>query len=79
VWYLCDRSCAYWSSQIYAVVSSLTTHRRQLANKHLPQYLELIADRKLENKLPEALRKQREEERAKNLGHTAFSTSVFGD
>ncbi|KAJ7465958.1 hypothetical protein FB451DRAFT_1486159 [Mycena latifolia] len=63
--------------QVYSSGSSLTTRRKHLGKDHRPQYLQLIADRKLPNKLPEALRKEREEQRARDMQRTPFSIAAF--
>lgn len=66
-------------SQLYAAASSLTTRRRHLGKEHLQQYLTLVETRKLPNKLPDALRKQRQEEHARAMQRTAFSIKAFED
>lgn len=65
------------SRQVYSSGSSLTTRRKHLGKDHRPQYLQLIADRKLPNKLPEALQKEREEQRARDMQRTLFSIAAF--
>ncbi|KAJ6627089.1 hypothetical protein B0H10DRAFT_1941289 [Mycena sp. CBHHK59/15] len=65
--------------QVCASGSSLTTRRRHLGKEHLPEYLTLMDTRKLPNKLPDALIKQRKEQRARDLQHTAFSIQAFED
>jgi hypothetical protein len=73
--------CAYYafSRQLYASASSLTTRRKHLGKAHLPEYLALIQARGLPNKLPNALRQQREEQRARDSARTMFSAKSFED
>ena len=59
--------------------SSHTTRRHHLGKEHLSEYLTLIDTRKLPNKLPDALLKQRQEQRARDLEPTAFSIQAFED
>lgn len=66
-------------SQLYASGSSLTTRRRHLGKEHVQRYLELIQTRQLPNKLPEFLRKQREEDHARDIQRTPFSIKAFQD
>jgi hypothetical protein len=71
---------AHWLSdlrQIYTSGSSLTTRRRHLAKEHLEDYLSFIAQNNLPNKLPDALRKQRQEQRARDSQRIPFSIEVF--
>ncbi|KAJ7045011.1 hypothetical protein C8F04DRAFT_1174003 [Mycena alexandri] len=63
--------------QTYSTGSSLTTRRKHLAKEHLTEYLELIAARKLPNKLPEVLRKERDAQRARNMQRIPFSIAAF--
>ncbi|KAJ7448703.1 hypothetical protein FB451DRAFT_1532285 [Mycena latifolia] len=63
--------------QLYAAGSSLTTRRRHLGKEHSPAYLALIATRKLPNKLPDVLRKQRQEQRARDMQRIPFSIQAF--
>jgi hypothetical protein len=65
------------SSQPYAAGSSLSTRRRHLEKEHLTEYLALIGARKLTNKLPGALLKQWQEQRAKDMQQTPFSIAAF--
>lgn len=73
--------CTYYIflRQLYAAASSLTTRRGHLGKAHLPEYLELIQARGLPNKLPHALKQQREEQRARDAARTAFSVKTFED
>ena len=65
------------SSQLYSSGSSLTTRRKHLGKHHLEEYLTLIANRNLVNKLPDALLRERDKQRARDFQWTPFSIQAF--
>ncbi|KAJ7478513.1 hypothetical protein FB451DRAFT_1172845 [Mycena latifolia] len=65
--------------QLYAAASSLTTRRNHLGKAHLPEYLALIQARGLPKKLPNALKQQREKQRARDSARTTFSVKTLED
>jgi hypothetical protein len=81
-WYICGNNHIlsfffFFLRQPYQSGSSLTTCRKHLAKEHLPEYLALIETRKWINKLPDTMLKRRQEQRAKDLQHTAFSIQAL--
>ena len=65
--------------QVYLSGSSLATRRCHISKAHYPEYMEYITKNKLANKLPDALLKQRQEQRQKALNHPIFTIPAFKD
>ncbi|KAJ7833957.1 hypothetical protein B0H14DRAFT_2591167 [Mycena olivaceomarginata] len=54
-------------------------HRHHFGKEYLSEHLTLMDTRKLPNKLPDALLKQRQEQRARDWQLTALSIQAFAD